>query len=81
MVAPCACRVSARDSGKVMLDAILGEVIVTCEKLHWLIHHAQKHLKPEKRSAGVLVGCSHSCSAGVALGPGRAPAADVHACG
>lgn len=49
------CRVSARDSGKVMLDAVLGEVIVTCEKLHWLIHEAEQHLKPEKRASGVLV--------------------------
>lgn len=37
---PCparARRTSAQDSGKVLLDAMLGEVVVTCEKLTWLI--------------------------------------------
>jgi hypothetical protein len=42
-----------------MLDAVLGEVIVTCEKLHWLIHEAEQHLKPESRASGVLVGGWH----------------------
>jgi len=48
------CRVSARDSGKAMLDAILGEVIVTCEKIHWLCNEGERWLKPEKRSSGIL---------------------------
>jgi acyl-CoA reductase-like NAD-dependent aldehyde dehydrogenase len=47
-------RVSARDSGKAMLDAILGEVIVTCEKIHWLCNEGERWLKPEKRSSGIL---------------------------
>ncbi len=48
--------VSARDSGKVMVDAILGEIVTTCEKIHWLIKEGEKWLKPERRSAGVMVG-------------------------
>eukprot|EP00983_Pelagomonas_calceolata_P018479 579380-Pelagomonas_calceolata.AAC.6 len=37
-----------------MLDAILGEVIVTCEKIHWLCNEGERWLKPEKRSSGIL---------------------------
>ncbi|MEW5302973.1 MAG: hypothetical protein WDW38_003925 [Sanguina aurantia] len=48
------CRVSARDSGKPMVDAIVGEVVVTCEKIHWLCNEGEGHLKPEKRSAGIM---------------------------
>ncbi|KAL6755042.1 Aldehyde/histidinol dehydrogenase [Haematococcus lacustris] len=46
------CRVSARDSGKAKLDAILGEVVVTCEKIHWLCREGERWLRPEQRSAG-----------------------------
>lgn len=31
------CRVAARDSGKAMVDAGFGELIVTCEKIRWLL--------------------------------------------
>lgn len=47
-------RVSARDSGKPLLDAIVGEVVVTCEKIHWLCKEGEKHLRPEKRSSGIM---------------------------
>jgi acyl-CoA reductase-like NAD-dependent aldehyde dehydrogenase len=47
------CRVSARDSGKTQLEAVMGEIIVTCEKLRWLCtKEAEQALKPERRSAG-----------------------------
>jgi acyl-CoA reductase-like NAD-dependent aldehyde dehydrogenase len=46
--------VAARDSGKALLDAIMGEVIVTCEKIHWLIREGQRWLAPESRSVGVM---------------------------
>ncbi|DBB05797.1 TPA: hypothetical protein ACH3X3_009810 [Trebouxia sp. C0006] len=49
------CRVSSRDSGKTAVDAALGEVMVTCEKIWWLIKHGQKWLKPEQRSAGIMM--------------------------
>lgn len=47
-------RVSSRDSGKVIRDAILGEILVTAEKLRWLIAEGEKHLKPEYRSVGSM---------------------------
>lgn len=46
---------AARDSGKSMLDAALGEVMTTCEKLSWLIREGEQHLRPEKRTAGLMV--------------------------
>ncbi len=49
------CSVSARDSGKPMVDAAFGEVIVTCEKLWWLIKEGERYLRPEARSAGYMV--------------------------
>ena len=51
-------RVSSRDSGKTAVDAALGEVMVTCEKIWWLVKNGQKWLKPEYRSAGIMV-CFH----------------------
>ncbi|GLC58293.1 hypothetical protein PLESTB_001342900 [Pleodorina starrii] len=48
------CRVSARDSGKPLLDAIVGEVVVTCEKIHWLCKEGERHLRPERRSSGKM---------------------------
>lgn len=48
-------RVSARDSGKTPLEAVLGEIIVTAEKLTWLIREGEAVLKPSRRGAGVMV--------------------------
>ncbi|GIL81328.1 hypothetical protein Vretifemale_10395 [Volvox reticuliferus] len=48
------CRVSARDSGKPILDAIVGEVVVTCEKIHWLCKEGERYLRPERRSSGIM---------------------------
>ena len=46
------CRVSARDSGKPMLDAAMGELITTLEKNAWLISEGERWLAPESRSPG-----------------------------
>jgi acyl-CoA reductase-like NAD-dependent aldehyde dehydrogenase len=46
------CAVSARDSGKPMVDAAFGEVMVTLEKIQWLCAEGERWLLPEKRSAG-----------------------------
>lgn len=46
------CRVSARDSGKPMLDAAMGELITTLEKNAWLISEGESWLAPESRSPG-----------------------------
>lgn len=49
------CRVSAKDSGKPMVDAAFGELIVTCEKMHWLMAEGEHWLRPESRSPGRMM--------------------------
>jgi acyl-CoA reductase-like NAD-dependent aldehyde dehydrogenase len=49
------CKVSARDSGKPLVDAAFGEVIVTLEKCKWLLKEGEKWLRPEKRSSGLMM--------------------------
>ena len=48
-------RVAVRDSGKTMLDALIGEVLVTCEKLSWLANNGEKYLVPEERDTGRMM--------------------------
>ena len=33
----------------------MGEIVTTCEKIHWLVREGERWLKPEKRSAGLMV--------------------------
>ena len=53
-------RVSSRDSGKTAVDAALGEVMVTCEKIWWLLKYGQRWLKPETRAPGIMVPLSEA---------------------
>ncbi|KAK9724939.1 hypothetical protein RND81_05G110500 [Saponaria officinalis] len=46
------CEISSRDTGKTMIDASLGEIMTTCEKITWLLSEGEKWLKPEYRSSG-----------------------------
>lgn len=46
------CNISSRDTGKTMVDASLGEIMTTCEKIHWLLSEGEKWLKPEYRTCG-----------------------------
>ena len=48
-------RVSVRDSGKTVVDAMIGEVLTTCEKFQWTINNGEKYLKPESRDFGALM--------------------------
>eukprot|EP00981_Chlorochromonas_danica_P009772 scaffold2815_cov180-Ochromonas_danica.AAC.7 len=48
-------RVAVRESGKTMLDALIGEVLVTCEKLVWLAESGEKYLTREHRDTGRLM--------------------------
>lgn len=48
------CFMSSEDTGKTMLEASLGEIVPTLEKLEWLIKEGEKALLPESRSVGVL---------------------------
>ncbi|KAL7266837.1 Meiotic Sister-Chromatid recombination aldehyde dehydrogenase [Rhizina undulata] len=38
------------DSGKTKIDAALGEILVTVEKIKWMLREGEKALKPEKRN-------------------------------
>jgi acyl-CoA reductase-like NAD-dependent aldehyde dehydrogenase len=38
-----------------MVDATLGEILVTVEKLRWTILHGEKALKPSKRPTNLLM--------------------------
>lgn len=49
------CRVACLDSGKTMVDAQLGEVLVTAEKLEWTIKHGEKALRPSRRPTNLLM--------------------------
>lgn len=47
-------RVACRDSGKTPIDAIFGELAVTCEKIRWTIAHGERWLSPEYRGSGLM---------------------------
>lgn len=42
-------RIACRDTGKTMLDASLGEIMVTLEKIAWIVKHGEEALKPSYR--------------------------------
>jgi acyl-CoA reductase-like NAD-dependent aldehyde dehydrogenase len=49
------CDVACLDSGKTLVDAQLGEILVTVEKLQWTIAHGEKALTPEQRPTNLLM--------------------------
>ena len=49
------CRVSARDSGKSCLDACLGEVLTTTEKIRCINACGELWLRPSRRPTGPLM--------------------------
>lgn len=49
------CRVAALDSGKTMVDAQLGEILVTVERIRWTLRHGQDALSPESRPTNLLM--------------------------
>ena len=48
------------DSGKTKVDASLGEILVTVEKLKWTIRHGQKALRPDRRPTSFLMMYKHN---------------------
>lgn len=42
-------RVACRDSGKTKLDASMGEIMVTLEKINWIVAHGERALRPSAR--------------------------------
>jgi delta 1-pyrroline-5-carboxylate dehydrogenase len=49
------CRVSTRDSGKPKVDALLGEVLTTCEKIRCINSNGELWLQPEYRTTGPIL--------------------------
>ncbi|ROT37553.1 succinate-semialdehyde dehydrogenase [Sodiomyces alkalinus F11] len=49
------CRVACLESGKTMVDAQLGEILVTAEKLEWTIKHGEDALRPSRRPTNLLM--------------------------
>ncbi|CAM6124684.1 unnamed protein product [Calypogeia fissa] len=49
------CQVSARDSGKTMTDAAIGEILTTCEKISYILKDGERVLKPQSRTPGMLM--------------------------
>ncbi|ABN67974.2 Meiotic Sister-Chromatid recombination aldehyde dehydrogenase [Scheffersomyces stipitis CBS 6054] len=51
-------RIACRDSGKTKLDASMGEIMVTLEKLKWIIAHGERVLRPSQRPgpSNLLIG-------------------------
>ncbi|KAI4269544.1 MAG: hypothetical protein LQ337_007215 [Flavoplaca oasis] len=52
--------VACMDSGKTKVDAMLGEILVTLEKLKWTIQHGEKALRPERRPTNFLMMYKHN---------------------
>lgn len=46
--------VACRESGKTMIDAMVGEITVTLEKLRWTEARGEQFLLPEYRDSGVM---------------------------
>jgi acyl-CoA reductase-like NAD-dependent aldehyde dehydrogenase len=46
--------VACRESGKTMIDAMVGEITVTLEKLRWTTCYGEGHLLPEYRDSGLM---------------------------
>lgn len=44
-----------QDSGKPMVDAAFGELMVTCEKATWIARSGEAALRPERREPGLMV--------------------------
>ncbi|KAH7175459.1 Aldehyde/histidinol dehydrogenase [Dactylonectria macrodidyma] len=49
------CRIAGLDSGKTMVDAQLGEILVTVEKIQWTLAHGEKALAPSRRPTNLLM--------------------------
>ena len=40
---------------QVLVDAVMGEILVTCEKLVWVRSQGEKYLRPEARSTSSML--------------------------
>jgi hypothetical protein len=62
------CRVSARDSGKPYVDACLGEILTTVEKIRCIVQHGELWLRSESRPTGPMLFLKHAQVEYVPLG-------------
>mmetsp|Transcript_102032 Transcript_102032/g.286774 ORF Transcript_102032/g.286774 Transcript_102032/m.286774 type:complete len:607 (-) Transcript_102032:122-1942(-) len=46
--------VACRESGKTVIDAMVGEILVTLEKLRWVTVYGEQYLVPEYRDSGLM---------------------------
>ncbi|KAL9645439.1 hypothetical protein ABK040_002637 [Willaertia magna] len=46
---------SCKDTGKTLLEAHLGEVVMTCEKIRWLVTRGEQFLSPENRHVPLMM--------------------------
>jgi len=49
------CRVSARESGKPKVDAVMGEILTTCEKIRTICEWGEYWLRPNYRPSGPVM--------------------------
>jgi acyl-CoA reductase-like NAD-dependent aldehyde dehydrogenase len=49
------CKVACLNSGKNIVDAQMGEILVTAEKLQWTIKHGERALAPSRRPTNLLL--------------------------
>ena len=49
------CRVCSRDSGKPKCDALLGEILTTCEKIRCINANGELWLRPSYRTTGPMM--------------------------
>ncbi|KND87366.1 putative aldehyde dehydrogenase-like protein [Tolypocladium ophioglossoides CBS 100239] len=54
------CRIAALDSGKTLVDAQLGEILVTVEKIQWTLKHGERALRTERRPTNLLMAYKHN---------------------
>ena len=49
------CQLCAQDSGKTQVDALLGEILTTCEKIRTLLHHGETWLDKSYRDVNPMM--------------------------
>lgn len=49
------CRVSSRESGKPNVDAVMGEILTTCEKIRTICEWGELWLRPDRRPTGPMM--------------------------
>ena len=49
------CRVSSRESGKPKIDAVMGEILTTCEKIRTICEWGELWLQPQSRPTGPMM--------------------------